>query len=126
MTIQGWILILTFFVVLLAITKPAGLWLYAIYDGRPLPVLGWLERGFYRLSGVDPKAEMSWRRYAVHMLVFNALLALFTYAILRLQPVCEEGAVEHVACTGRIDRLDGACRDDLAPFGGGDHRAGLP
>ena len=87
MTIQGWILILTFFVVLLAITKPAGLWLYAIYDGRPLPVLGWLERGFYRLSGVDPKAEMSWRRYAVHMLVFNALLALFTYAILRLQAV---------------------------------------
>ena len=85
MTVQGWMLILSFLALLLAIAKPMGMWLYAIYDGRPLPVLGWLERGFYRLSGVDPEAEMSWRRYAVHMLVFNALLALFTYAILRMQ-----------------------------------------
>ncbi|WP_116091604.1 potassium-transporting ATPase subunit KdpA [Sphingomonas crusticola] len=88
MTFQGWILILAFFAVLLAITKPVGMWLFALYEGRRTPLhalLGPVERGFYRLSGIDPTAEMGWRRYAVHMLVFNTVLALFTYAILRLQ-----------------------------------------
>jgi K+-transporting ATPase ATPase A chain len=88
MTIQGWILILVFFAILIAITKPMGIWLFALYEGRRTPlhaVLGPVERGFYRLSGIDPNEEMSWRRYAVHMLIFNFVLALFTYAILRLQ-----------------------------------------
>jgi K+-transporting ATPase ATPase A chain len=88
MTVQGWVLILVFFAILLAIVKPMGLWLHAIYEGRRTPfhvVLGPVERGFYRLSGIDPTEEQSWHRYAVHMIVFNAMLALFTYAILRLQ-----------------------------------------
>jgi len=88
MTIQGWMLILLFTGLVLAITKPMGLWLYALYEGRRTPLhrmLGPVEAGFYRLSGIDPNAEQSWRRYAVHMLIFNAALALFTYAVLRLQ-----------------------------------------
>lgn len=90
MTIQGWILILAFTGILLALTKPVGLWLFALYEGRRTPlhvVLGPVERGFYRLAGIDPNAEQSWRRYAVHMLIFNAVLMLFTYAVLRLQGV---------------------------------------
>jgi K+-transporting ATPase ATPase A chain len=85
---QGWILILAFVAILVALTKPMGTWLFALYEGRRTPlhrVLGPVERGFYRLSGIDPTAEQSWRRYAVHMLLFNAVLLLFTYAILRLQ-----------------------------------------
>ena len=88
MTAQGWILIVIFTGIIVAIAKPMGLWLHALYEGRRTPlhaVLGPIERGFYRLSGVDPDEEMSWRRYAVHMLVFNVALMLFTYAILRLQ-----------------------------------------
>ena len=88
MTVQGWILILLFVGILLAITKPMGLWLFALYEGRRTPlhlVLGPVESGFYRLSGIDPNAEQGWRRYAVHMLIFNVVLTLFTYAILRLQ-----------------------------------------
>ncbi len=88
MTIQGWILILAFVGILLALTRPVGLWLFALYEGRRTPlhaVLGPVERGFYRLAGIDPQAEQSWRRYAVHMLIFNAMLMLFTYAVLRLQ-----------------------------------------
>ncbi|GAA0338479.1 potassium-transporting ATPase subunit KdpA [Sphingomonas oligophenolica] len=88
MTLQGWILIAAFVGVLLALTKPMGLWLFALYEGRPTPlhvVLGPVERGFYKLSGIDPNAEQSWRRYAVHMLVFNVALLIFTYAVLRLQ-----------------------------------------
>ncbi|KQN40810.1 potassium-transporting ATPase subunit A [Sphingomonas sp. Leaf407] len=90
MTIQGWLLILAFAGVLLALTKPAGLWLFALYEGRRTPLhrlLGPVERAFYRLSGIDPAEEQGWRRYAVHMLAFNALLTFFTYGVLRLQGV---------------------------------------
>ena len=88
MTISGWMLILAFVGLLLALTRPVGLWLFALYEGRRTPLhalLGPVERGFYRLSGIDPAQEQGWRRYAVHMLIFNAVLLLFTYAILRLQ-----------------------------------------
>lgn len=90
MTFQGWLLIVAFVGILLAITKPMGRWLYALYDGQRTPlhrILGPVESGFYRLSGIDPTEEQGWRRYAVHMLIFNALLLLFTYAVLRLQGV---------------------------------------
>ncbi|MBB3347213.1 MULTISPECIES: potassium-transporting ATPase subunit KdpA [unclassified Sphingomonas] len=90
MTLQGWFLILLFVGILLALTKPIGLWLHALYEGRRTPlhvVLGPVERGFYRLAGVDPTAEQGWRRYALHMLLFNVALLVFTYAVLRLQGV---------------------------------------
>jgi potassium-transporting ATPase potassium-binding subunit len=90
MTLQGWFLILLFVGILLALTKPVGLWLHALYEGRRTPlhvVLDPIERGFYKLSGIDPNAEQSWRRYAIHMLLFNVALLLLTYAVLRLQGV---------------------------------------
>lgn len=90
MTIAGWALILLFTAIILALAKPLGLWLFALYEGRTTPLhrlLGPLERGFYRLAGIDPAEEQGWRRYAVHMLLFNLALALLTYAVLRLQPI---------------------------------------
>lgn len=88
MTVQGWGLILVFVALVVALAKPMGLWLHALYEGRRTPlhiVLGPVERGFYSLAGVDPNAEQGWRRYALHMLVFNLALLLLTYAVLRLQ-----------------------------------------
>jgi K+-transporting ATPase ATPase A chain len=88
MTIQGWLLIATFAGVLLALTKPTGLWLHALYEGRRTPlhvVLEPVERGVYRLGGIDPAADQGWRQYAVSMLMFNIALLLFSYAVLRLQ-----------------------------------------
>ena len=90
MTLQGWILILVFVGILLALTKPVGAWLFALYEGRRTPLhflLGPVERGFYNLAGIDPNEEQSWRRYAVHMLLFNFVLMIFTYTVLRLQGV---------------------------------------
>jgi K+-transporting ATPase ATPase A chain len=90
MTLQGWILILGFVAILLALTKPTGAWLFALYEGRRTPlhvVLGPVERGFYKLSGIDPDQEQGWRCYALHMLLFNVALMAFTYAVLRLQGV---------------------------------------
>lgn len=90
MTFSGWALILTFIALTAAFAKPMGLWLFALYEGRATPLhrlLGPVERGFYRLSGIDPTEEQGWRRYALHMLLFNLMLLLFTYAVLRLQGV---------------------------------------
>ena len=98
MTFQGWLLIIVFVGLLLAITKPMGRWLFALYDGQRTPLhrlLGPVEAGFYRLSGIDPNEEQGWRRYAVHMLIFNFALLLFTYAVLRLQGVLPLNSLGH-------------------------------
>ena len=90
MTVAGWGLILLFVAILIALAKPMGLWLFTLYEGRATPlhrVLGPVERGFYRLAGINPNEEQGWRRYALHMLLFNLTLLLFTYAVLRLQGV---------------------------------------
>jgi len=90
MTIQGWLLILVFTGLVIAITKPFGMALYAIMEGRRTwlhTVLGPVERGFYAASGIDPGAEQGWRRFGIHMLLFNFAGLLLTYAILRLQAV---------------------------------------
>ena len=106
MTVEGWLLIVTFVVILVALTKPMGLWLFALYEGRRTPchsLLGPVERGFYKLAGIDPDEEQTWRRYAVHMLIFNAVLLLLTYAVLRLQgmlplnPLGYAGLSDHLA-----------------------------
>nr|WP_047165873.1 potassium-transporting ATPase subunit KdpA [Sphingomonas sp. Y57] len=88
MSLAGWALILVFIAVLLLLAKPMGAWMFALYEGRrtPLHRLLWpVETGFYRLSGVDPTAEQGWRRYAVHMILFNLGLLLLTYIVLRTQ-----------------------------------------
>ncbi|RYY23856.1 MAG: potassium-transporting ATPase subunit KdpA [Sphingomonadales bacterium] len=90
MTIEGWALIALFVALCFAVAKPIGMWLFALYEGRRTPlhsVLGPVERGFYKLAGIDPAAEQGWRRYAVHMLLFQFVLLLFTFAVLRLQGV---------------------------------------
>lgn len=106
MTFQGWLLIAALVGILLALTKPVGLWLFALYEGRSTPlhaILGPVERGFYRLSAIDPNEDQSWRRYAVHVLIFNVTLLLLTYAILRLQaglplnPLGYAGLSEHLS-----------------------------
>ena len=75
-------------VVLLACVKPLGLYMADIFEGRPiwpLRALGECERGIYRLCGIDPAAQMSWKQYALCLLLFNALGALALYALQRGQ-----------------------------------------
>jgi K+-transporting ATPase ATPase A chain len=90
MTLAGWAMIALFFAILLGLARPIGLWLFALYEGRRTPfhaVFGPIERGFYRLAGIDPAREQGWRAYAVHMLLFQIAALLFTYTVLRLQAV---------------------------------------
>jgi K+-transporting ATPase ATPase A chain len=90
LTVNGWIQIGLFALVILAITKPVGLYMFRVFEGdrQPLPrVLGPLERFLHRLSGVDPRKEQTWSGYAAAMLLFSAVTMAVTYGILRLQHV---------------------------------------
>ncbi len=88
MTFNGWLQIVIFFFVVLALTKPLGTYMFRVYEGdkQPLPrVLGTLERGLLRLCGLENSKEQTWVQYAIAMLVFSALGVLVTYVIQRAQ-----------------------------------------
>jgi K+-transporting ATPase ATPase A chain len=90
MTINGWIQIAIYCAIIIAITKPFGGYLARVFNGERTflsPVLGPLERGFYRLSGVDPNEEQHWTIYAAAMLAFSIVGFVVLYAIQRLQGV---------------------------------------
>jgi K+-transporting ATPase ATPase A chain len=89
MNASGWIQLILYIAVLLAVTKPLGHYLHAVLDadGRTIldPVIKPIERFTYWIGGINPKKEQDWRGYAVSLLIFSVLTMLFTYAILRLQ-----------------------------------------
>jgi len=83
-TANGWGQILFFSLVILAVTKPVGLYLGKVYDGS-LHWAGPVERLLYRTAGVDPAEDQHWTRYAAALLLFSAAGMLATYVVLRLQ-----------------------------------------
>ncbi len=74
--------------VLLAIAPLLGRYIrIAMEDGRSR-LTAWgrpIERGIYRLAGIDPQAEMGWKRYALAVLAFNIIGVAAVYALQRLQ-----------------------------------------
>lgn len=90
MTTIGWIQIAVYFVLLLALTKPLGQYMFRVYEGdrQPLPrVLGPAERFVLRLCGVDERKEQTWTEYALALLAFSFVTLLVTYGLERLQHV---------------------------------------
>src|SRR3984893_499391 len=89
MQASGWLQLAFYIAVLALITKPMGLYLLRVLDANGKtwldPVLRPLERGTYRVMGVDPNKEHDWRQYTLAMLLFSLVGCVFTYAILRLQ-----------------------------------------
>jgi potassium-transporting ATPase potassium-binding subunit len=79
-----------YFAVLLLLVKPLGSYMARVFEGEPVllgKVLGPIERLFYRLAGVREDSEMSWKSYALCMLVFNVAGLLVLYALQRFQAV---------------------------------------
>ena len=90
MTLNGWLQIIVFLALVLAVTKPLGLFMAHVFGGERTfldPVLRPVERLIYRLTGVNEAREMRWTEYAVAMLLFNLVTLLALYAIQRLQGV---------------------------------------
>jgi K+-transporting ATPase ATPase A chain len=90
MTMNGWIQIALFSVIVIALTKPLGGYMMRVFNGdRTLlsPALRPVERAFYVFTGVDEKEEQHWVVYGVAMLLFSLVGFLSLYALQRLQDV---------------------------------------
>jgi K+-transporting ATPase ATPase A chain len=100
MTPNGWLQIAVFFVLLLLAAKPMGLYMARVYERKKTwldPVLGPVERLLYRVTGVNPDAEMRWTEYGAAMLIFSLATLLLTYALERLQYVIPLWNPQHLA-----------------------------
>ncbi len=78
---------LTLALVLIA-AYPLGAFMADVFENRRTfltPVIGPVERGLYRMAGVDPEAEQEWFEYAISMVAFGGACMLSLYALLRLQ-----------------------------------------
>jgi potassium-transporting ATPase potassium-binding subunit len=90
MTLNGWLQILFFAVLILAVTKPLGIFMMHVFNRERTfldPILRPIERLIYRLTRVDAEREMSWTEYVVAMLLFSAVSMVVLYFIQRLQGV---------------------------------------
>jgi potassium-transporting ATPase potassium-binding subunit len=88
MTVNGWFQIGLFFLLLLMITKPMGVYMARVFSGEKTfmdPVVRPVERLLYRVTGVDEKHEMRWTEYAIAMLLLSVVSMILLYVIQRLQ-----------------------------------------
>ncbi|MBZ0148189.1 MAG: potassium-transporting ATPase subunit KdpA, partial [Pseudorhodoplanes sp.] len=88
MTINGWIQIAFYFVVVTALVVPLGRHMARVFEGERTfltPVLKPVESGLYRLAGVTERREQHWIGYTIAMLLFNAAGFILVYALQRLQ-----------------------------------------
>jgi len=88
MTLNGWLQILVFLALILAVTKPLGVFMTRVFARERTfldPVLRPIERLLYRITGVDESQEMRWTEYATTMLIFSAVSMLLLYLIQRVQ-----------------------------------------
>ncbi|MEU5527577.1 potassium-transporting ATPase subunit KdpA [Micromonospora chersina] len=81
-TAAGVLFIVSLVAGLVALYRPFGDYLYRVVSGTRQSRL---ERGIYRMVGVNPAAEQTWGVYARSLLAFSAVSVLFLYAFQRLQ-----------------------------------------
>src|SRR5215472_2399147 len=88
MTANGWFQIGLYLLVVLLVTKPAGLFMARVFNREKTfldPVLRPIERLVYRLTGIDEEREMRWTEYTVCMLLFSGVSMTLLYLIERTQ-----------------------------------------
>jgi len=88
MTANGWFQIAIFLALILAVTKPMGVFMARVFNRERTfldPVMRPVERLLYRLTGVDENHEMRWTEYAAAMLLFSMVSMLLLYLIQRVQ-----------------------------------------
>ncbi|MDR6815725.1 K+-transporting ATPase ATPase A chain [Neorhizobium sp. 2083] len=88
MTLNGWLQILLYCGIIIALVKPLGGYMTRVFSGeRTLlsPVLVPIERGLYAVAGTSEREDQHWTAYAVSLLLFNLFGVLVLYALMRLQ-----------------------------------------
>lgn len=88
MTANGWFQILVFFLAVLLITKPIGIFMGRVFNREKTfldAILRPVEKLIYRLTGIDEAHEMRWTDYTVAMLLFSGVSMVLLYGIERTQ-----------------------------------------
>ncbi|MBZ5658769.1 MAG: potassium-transporting ATPase subunit KdpA [Acidobacteriia bacterium] len=88
MTLLGIAQIVIFFAIVVAITKPIGVFMHRVFEGERTflhPIFRPLERLIYWLGGVREGEEQSWVRYSASMISLSIFSFLFVYLLQRLQ-----------------------------------------
>ncbi len=88
MTVIGWIQILLYCAIIVAIVPVLGAYMTRVFNGERTflsPVFRPVETGLYRISGVDERREQTWVMYVVGMLFFHAGGFLILYVLMRAQ-----------------------------------------
>jgi K+-transporting ATPase ATPase A chain len=100
MTVIGWIQILLYCAIVVALVKPLGWYMTRVFNGEPTflsPALRPVERGLYWIGGVDEKREQHWLTYTVAMLLFHVGGFLIIYGLMRLQALLPLNPAEQSA-----------------------------
>jgi potassium-transporting ATPase potassium-binding subunit len=100
MTIIGWIQIILFCAIIIALVKPLGWYMTRVFNGERTflsPILQPVEAGLYWIGGVDDKREQHWLTYTVAMLFFHVGGFLILYALMRFQAVLPFNPAEQSA-----------------------------
>jgi K+-transporting ATPase ATPase A chain len=100
MTVIGWIQILLYCAIIIALVKPLGWYMTRVFNGeRTLlsPILRPVEVGLYWAGGVDERREQHWLTYTVAMLLFHVGGFLIIYALMRLQALLPFNPAEQSA-----------------------------
>src|SRR5882762_10225693 len=100
MTAIGWIQILLFCAIIVALVKPLGGYMTRVFNGERTflsPVLRPVEAGLYWVARVDEKPEQHWMTYTVAMLLCHVGGFVTLYAVMRLQAVLPFNPAEQSA-----------------------------
>jgi K+-transporting ATPase ATPase A chain len=100
MTVIGWIQIILYCAIVVALVKPLGWYMTRVFNGERTflsPILRPVEAGLYWIGGVDEKREQHWLTYAVAMLLFHVGGFLIIYAVMRLQAILPFNPAEQSA-----------------------------
>src|SRR5581483_5165233 len=88
MTSNGTLQIAVYFLIILAIAKPMGIFMARVFEGGRTflhPLLRPLETATYKLAGVNESTEQRWTQYTASLLAFSIFSFLFVYLLQRLQ-----------------------------------------
>jgi K+-transporting ATPase ATPase A chain len=100
MTVIGWIQIILYCAIIVALAKPLGWYMTRVFNGERTflsPILRPVEAGLYWIGGVDEKRGQHWLTYTVAMLLFHVGGFLILYALMRFQAVLPFNPAEQSA-----------------------------
>jgi potassium-transporting ATPase potassium-binding subunit len=100
MTVIGWIQIILYCAIIVALVKPLGGYMTRVFNGERTflsPILRPVEAGLYWIGGVDERREQHWLTYTVAMLLFHVGGFLIIYGLMRLQAVLPFNPAEQSA-----------------------------